>query len=222
MQRKPKNTLAPKQARSRDSYERLVKAARELLNDKGIEGATVPRVAARAGLSPASVYRRFANKDALLRAVILQTLEAVDASTAAALKSEKAARLSLAEFAETMVRQSLASERRNATMLRAMRQFILSHPSIAFKKKAAELNIRSVERVAEFLQQKRAEIKHPDPGKAARLALMMIGFTLQEIVLFDVLPDMRDPRIPATDEELIEELVRAFLGYLGADRKTKK
>ena len=86
----PRKTLAPKQARSRESYDRLMKAARELLNEKGLEGTTVPRVAARAGLSPASVYRRFPNKDALMRAVVLQTMESVDAATAAALTSERA------------------------------------------------------------------------------------------------------------------------------------
>jgi AcrR family transcriptional regulator len=217
-----RKTLAPKQARSRESHERLMKAARELLNEKGIEGTTVPRVAARAGLSPASVYRRFPDKDALMRAAVLQTLESLDAATAATLTPELAERLSLRAFAETMVRQSLASQRRNTRMLHAMQQFILSHPSTAFKKKAAELNIRSVQRVADFLQHKRHEINHPNPKKAASFALMLVGFTLQEIVVLDVLPEMKDPRLPDTDEELVEEVVRAFLGYLGALPDSKR
>lgn len=212
----PKKTLAPKQARSRETHDRLMKATRELLNEKGIEGTTVPRVAARARVSPAAVYRRFPNKDALIRVVILEMLESIDAATSASLTPALAERLSLQAFAETMVRHSLASQRRNATMLRAMRRFIETHPSTAFKKKAAALNIRSVEHVAEFLQLKRNEMRHPDPKAAVSFAIMMIGFALQEIVIADVLPDMKDPRLPSTDDELIEELVRAFLGYLGA------
>jgi len=102
----PKKTLAPKQARSRETYDRLMRATQELLNEKGIESATVPRVAARAGVSPASVYRRFPNKDALMRAVIVQMLESLDAATTAALTPRLAERLSLQAFAETMVRQS--------------------------------------------------------------------------------------------------------------------
>jgi len=216
-----KKTLAPQQARSRESVERLMKAAREILNEKGIEGATVPRVAARAGLSPASVYRRFPDKDALMRAVILAMLETLDAATATGLTSELAERLSLHAFAETMVRQSLATERRNAKMLRAMHQFIVSHPNVAFKKKAAELNARSIQRVADFLLSKRREMNHPDLAKALPFALMLVGFMIQEIVVFDALPGVPDPRLPKTDDELIEELVRAFLRYLGAEYTSK-
>jgi hypothetical protein len=151
----------------------------------------------------------------------LQTLEALDASTASALTPELAERLSLPAFAETMVRQSLAAQRRNAKMLRALHQFILSHPDAAFKKKAAELNARSVQRVADFLLLKRREMSHPDPRKAVLFALMLVGFTLQEIVVLDALPGVPDPRLPKTDDELVEELVRAFLRYLGAERKTE-
>ena len=218
----PKKTLAPKQARSRETHDRLMRATRELLNESGIEGATVPRVAARAGVSPAAVYRRFPNKDALMRAVILEMLESLDTATTAALTPELAQRLSLQAFAEIMIRRSLESQRRTATMLRAMRQFIESHPSTAFKKKAALLNIRSVEHVAEFLLQKRREMRHPDPRKAVPFALMIVGFAMQDIVVSDILPDMTDPRLPENDAALVAELVRAFLAYLGADYDPKK
>jgi len=211
----PKQTLAPKQARSRESLGRLMKAAREILNEKGIENATVPRVAARAGLSPGSVYRRFPNKDALMRAVILETLETLDAAAASGLTPELAERLSLQAFAEAIVRHRLVSQRKNARMLRAMLQFILSHTNVGFKKKTAELNARSLQRVADFLLLKRSEIKHPDPKKALLFALMLVGAMLQQIVVLDAMPGVPDPRLPRTDDELVEELTRAFLSYLG-------
>ena len=210
----PKTTLAPKQARSRESLARLITATREILNEKGIEGATVPRVAARAGLSPGSVYRRFPNKDALMRAVILGTLETLDATAASGLTPELAKRLSLQAFAEAIVRHRLVSQRKNARMLRAMLQFILSHTNVGFKKKAAELNARSLQRVADFLLLKRSEIKHPDPKKALLFALMLVGAMLQQIVVLDTMPGVPDPRLPRTDDELVEELTRAFLSYL--------
>lgn len=95
-----------------------------------------------------------------------------------------------------MVRQSLAIQRRNATMLRAMHQFIVSHPNMAFKKKATELNVRSVQRVADFLLLKRSEMNHPDPRKAAPFALLLVGFMLQKIIVFDVLPACRTRGCP--------------------------
>jgi hypothetical protein len=64
-------------------------------------------------------------------------------------------------------------------------------------------------------------MNHPDPRKAAPFALMLVGFTLQEIVVFDALPGVPDPRLPKTDDELVEELARAFLRYLGAEHASK-
>jgi len=49
--------------------ERLLTAAERTLETAGLEGATVPAIARRAGMSVGNVYKRFADKDALLRAV---------------------------------------------------------------------------------------------------------------------------------------------------------
>jgi len=217
----PKKSLAPKQARSRASLGRLMTAAREILNEKGIEGATVPRVAARAGLSTGSVYRRFPNKDALMRAVILEALESLDAAAASDLTLELAERLSLQAFAEAMVRHRLASQRQNVRMLRAMLQFTLAHSNVAFKKKVAELNARSLQRVADFLLLKRSEINHPEPTKALPFALTLMGAMLQQIIVLGPQAGVPDPRLPRTDDELVEELARAFLSYLGVEHGPK-
>src|SRR5580692_92355 len=70
-----KTVLPVHQARSRDSLSRLLKATVEVLDEDGIEGATIPRIAARAGVSPGTVYRRFPDKDALLREVCIRAFE---------------------------------------------------------------------------------------------------------------------------------------------------
>jgi len=56
-------TLAPQQARSRESLRKLLKAAAEVLGQHGLEGATIPRIAQHAGLTPGAIYRRFPDKD---------------------------------------------------------------------------------------------------------------------------------------------------------------
>ena len=58
-----------KQARSRLTVHRLLSAAEALLEHGGLEAATVPAIAETAGVSVGVVYRRFPDKDALLRAV---------------------------------------------------------------------------------------------------------------------------------------------------------
>src|ERR1700758_2683310 len=76
---------APRQARSRATADRLLEATFALLSESGLEGAVIPRIAERAGVSAANIYRRFADKDALVRATILQALRASQAANEATL-----------------------------------------------------------------------------------------------------------------------------------------
>ena len=61
--------IPPRQARSRETLRRLLDAAEAVMLTHGPEGATLPRIAKQARVSPATVYRRFLDKDALMRAV---------------------------------------------------------------------------------------------------------------------------------------------------------
>jgi AcrR family transcriptional regulator len=64
--------LPVRQKRSSRTVDRLLRAAVQALNEHRIEKTTIPRIARRAGLSPGTVYRRFRDKDALLREVCLR------------------------------------------------------------------------------------------------------------------------------------------------------
>ena len=76
---KSKNArLEPQQARSRESERKLLKAAAEVLGQHGVAGTTIPRIAAHAGLTPGSIYRRFPDKEVLLETMILGILERQD------------------------------------------------------------------------------------------------------------------------------------------------
>lgn len=52
------------------SRERIFSAAKAVLEREGVSGLTVRKVATRAGLSPMAMYRHFADKDALLNALM--------------------------------------------------------------------------------------------------------------------------------------------------------
>ena len=67
----------PKQRRSRASYERVLDAARGLLEENGFEGFTVQEVAARASVSVGAIYERFGNKEVLLRTVHARLMDAM-------------------------------------------------------------------------------------------------------------------------------------------------
>ena len=60
-----KHTRTPgaQQKRSLRTESLLLAAAARVLDRDGLDAATVPHIAAEARLSPASIYRRFADKD---------------------------------------------------------------------------------------------------------------------------------------------------------------
>ena len=106
-----KKPFMAKQTRSRESLQRLLKATAEILTEGGLEGATIPCIAARAGLSPGAVYRRFPDKDALLQTVVFTVLEQIDENTRALLTPEFAKQGSLQFFAKQIIEKSLQGQR---------------------------------------------------------------------------------------------------------------
>ena len=69
----------PKQQRSKDTVERILAAAREIIERDGIEGVTTNHIALAANLSVASVYQFFPNKRAIVGELYRRWLADVDA-----------------------------------------------------------------------------------------------------------------------------------------------
>ena len=62
----PSSFHPPRQQRSAATLDRIVRAAQDLLAQRGYDAATVDDIVARAGSSKGSFYHRFADKEALL------------------------------------------------------------------------------------------------------------------------------------------------------------
>ncbi|MGA7557631.1 MAG: helix-turn-helix domain-containing protein [Terriglobales bacterium] len=212
-------TLAPQQARSRESMRKLLKAAAEVLGQHGLEGATIPRIAEHAGLTPGAIYRRFPDKDALLETVIIGILERQDERLRMALTPAMARQIPLAVFAEQLINSMLLSYRGNAGLLRALRQFAQGRDHTSFYKKCARLEMRTYQYLVELFLVHRKEVKHPDPQMAVSFALMMLTSSLIELILVD--HDMKNWQavIPKDDQSLKREFLRSFLSYLGIEQK---
>ena len=214
-----KRTLAPQQARSRESLRRLLKAAAEVLGQHGVEGTTIPRIAHHAGLTPGAIYRRFRDKDALLETVILGIMERQDERIRVVLTPAMARQIPLAVFAEQLINSMLVSYRASASLLRAMRQFVQGRPNTAFYKKIVKLEFRSYRYLVDLFLEHSKEIKHPQPKRAVSFALMMLTSALTELILLDY--DLKNWQavIPKDDRSLRRELLRAFLSYLGVPQR---
>ncbi len=210
-------SLAPQQARSRESVRRLLKAAIEVLGQHGLEGATIPRIAQHAGLSPGAVYRRFPDKDALLETVILHVLERQEEQLHTDFTPEITRQIPLPVFAEQTIGSILRSSRFYAGFLAAARRFADTRRHTRFFRQVDRLERRAFDRMVDLFLVHRREIRHPDPRAAVGFALLLVVCTVREVVVTS--PDLRGWRgvVPADDEQLKKALTRAFLAYLGVE-----
>src|SRR5215472_9529683 len=91
----PSTTRAPQQARSVESYQRMLDAAESVLAEKSFDDATISEIARRAGLTIGAFYARFHDKDALLRELEIRMDEEFVALVDRTLRDEAWMRLPL-------------------------------------------------------------------------------------------------------------------------------
>jgi AcrR family transcriptional regulator len=207
--------LPAKQARSRKSLERLLDAAEEVLKKHGLDGATVPRIAAQAGLSPGSVYRRFPDKDALLRAVVLRYHTRIAEKSRANLgRAELWKGTSLRQKAYIAILSTIAAHQAHAGLLRPLYQLCQRHPDFAFRRRAFQLEMGNFRQVVKLFLEHRDEIHHPDPELAITFGLLLVAFTMREHLMDNGKQRWSDV-FPTAVAQFDRELPRMFLRYLG-------
>lgn len=202
---------SPKQARSRATAERLLAAAIRVVDEAGLEGATVPRIAAAADVAPASVYRRYADKDALLRAAFLHALESSNQNNRQMMK-KLLLREKLEPTVAQVVRALFEQHRRHPLLMRALVRYLDASADQAFVTEARRIMAANLGEVAALLMHHQDEIKRPNPERALRFAVLNAACSVEAHALnansmWQSLPDV-------TDESLARDLTASFVAYL--------
>ncbi len=195
-----------------------MKAAIEVLGQHGVAGSTIPRIAMHAGLTPGAVYRRFRNKDVLLETAILSILEDQDTFLRRSLSAETAAQIPFSTLVEQVINSMVVNYRAHANLLRAVRQFLQEKEGGPFWKKAAKLEVGTLEHLVDIFITSGRKFEHADPRTAAALGLVMVIGTLWEVVVSPGDLKLWRGLLPKDDTALKVELTRSFLRYLGAER----
>jgi hypothetical protein len=195
-----KTPLAPRQARSRESETKLIKATVEVLSQFGLEGATVPRVAEYAGLTRC----------------ITRILEDQLAHLKNAFTAEAAQHSTLLTLIELLTRSMLVSYRKNARLIRALRQFVQASDHLAFKRQAAQLENGALQHLSDVLMVQQKHMRHPQPKSALNMAFLMLSATLAELMVNGNNQQEIKSLVPTDDAFLESELTRMFLSYIGA------
>ena len=175
------NTVkAPCQQRSRDSLERILKAAEALISSKGHEALTIAEVVRRSRTSVGTVYARFPDKVALLHAVhervilrdldeFRQNLAAVDWDT-----------LDL----DQAVTRLTAIKRAQAKGMERLYEAFVVHGATDPVLRAEGYRVKGLNEdyEVEILMRHADEIGHDDPEEAVRIACRIWQAAREEMV----------------------------------------
>jgi AcrR family transcriptional regulator len=204
----------PRQARSRASQKRLLDAAEAMLEKHGPEGATLPRIAKEARLSPASVYRRFRDKDALMAAVFDRFGEAGTRELAAEVDREQIIKLGIRAFARQWISAMITGFRARHRLIRAAILYSETHRAAPFVRRKELMELDGFRKLRDLFLLWRADIRHPKPAEAVSYAMAMVAVVLRDLIIFDHAGLFQEVA-PLDDDQLREELPRMFLRYLG-------
>lgn len=193
----------PRQARSRQTVERIIAAGRTLLLEEGYDAFSTNRVAAAAGVSPGSLYQYFPDKGAILDHVIDRYWEEVTERVAASLADR------IGETGPEMIRDTadalVAALEADRPLLRVVAEEL---PATRHKARRATLEVRVRELLTAYLAGRPETTHRPEPAVAA----WMLVLALENVALRWVLdePDIDRDRVVA-------EMVALVGGYLSVE-----
>lgn len=201
----------PRQQRSRETAERLLKATISVLADAGLDGVVIPRIAALANVAPASIYRRYADKDALLRAAFLNVLQRSNDANREQL-TELIVRDTLAASARRLITIQFEQYQRYPKLLLALTRFLDTDTDPAFVAEARRLIVSNLELSIGVLLAHRADIVHAAPEAALRFAVLNATSTIE---IFAQYPQALWHMAPGIDAaQLADHLVHGFVSFL--------
>jgi AcrR family transcriptional regulator len=200
----------PQQRRSRRTLDRIVRAALDLLAERGVEGTGVHDIVERAGSSVGSFYARFEGKEDLLL-----HLEETLWADAERRWSEAAAaggwdELGLEALVHAVVGILLQAYRVGARQRRVL-EGRRGRPGGSAQARRFHERLRADLR--ELLLAHAPRIGHPDPTLAVDLGLAVVVGAVREIQESD---ELRGALPTLDDDALVAELARVYLGYLGS------
>ena len=195
----------PRQERSRRTLERILRATRELLAEQGADATSVQQIVDRAGSSVGSFYARFDGRDDLLDYLERRVWDEARERWDRALEEREWDRLGLSELATGVVRLLLDVGRHEAGVRRALQVRRGAGADGALPIRRFQAHVRRG--IRELLLSHAGEMVHPDPHRAVELGLHVVVGGLRELDAAGGWPD----------DELVGEVSRLFLGYLGSE-----
>lgn len=171
----------PRQERSRRSRRRLLRAAAEVVAERGVDGARVSDIAARAGMSVGNVYRRFESKEVLIRALEEEFLAGREGFWEDLLAPERWAGRPLESFVSAVVEETIGRHARNRALLRAVATRARAEYETRVPAVGEGPGLILTERILALWPDR---VTRPDARRAIRLAFEAMFASVGELLLF--------------------------------------
>lgn len=171
------------QERGRKAVERLLGAAEKILESRGLDAATVPAIAAGAGMSVGNVYKRFPDKDSLLSAVYERFFAEALAANEFALDPAKWKDIPTTEVLSTLVTGMIEGYRSRRGLVRALLLYAQTHGDAEFRAHAEEMRLETLGLFERLLRDRRADIGHPHPERAIRFVVTLLAHAMENSVM---------------------------------------
>ena len=197
-----------RQPRSLETERKLIAATLALLDEGGLEACTAPALAARAGVAVGTIYARYGDKDALIRAALLHMVSLGDGPQAVEALATDAN--DLAAFLEGVARTALAVVREHRTLLLATREFVRRSADTAWR---AEFQARQGLARERLRAAAAARFAGSVRGGEAALAMALVAiYGAVEVAWLD--PDGAPFATPPSPEAFVAALTEMQLRYL--------
>ncbi len=206
----------PQQDRSARTRTQLLDATQKVLEEEGVEGLTIARVAHVAGCSVGSLYHHFQDKQTIVYAVLDRFARETTLTAREGLKQERWDGVDLLGVLEGYLQYTLRWHRRFPGVIQAQRLLALQDPNIQVRLHAHIKTVREL--ILKLLRLRVHEVRHPDPGLALHVVLATLRATVSQRTQA-LLPGARSTEPRQSDESFIREMLCMSAGYLGIDRK---
>ncbi|WP_338467647.1 TetR/AcrR family transcriptional regulator [Novosphingobium sp. ZN18A2] len=202
------NQPIARQHRSKVTHDLLCDAAEEALREGGLALCTIQEVARRAGRSGASVYRRFGDKDRMIIAVIERYLERMLSANEVGFKALAEQYPRLEERLKVLVEGAVASQRRDARLVRAFRDAAARSSNDALTAAMVWMRDAVLDLARRALRDCSSEIARQDKEQAITFAVDMLMGALEVLTNNDA-PSLSDGAYQS-------ELYDMLYGYLSS------
>jgi len=194
----------PRQARSRESRERVLDAFAAMLAEQPFEKITIAALARRARVAVTSIYARFDDKRALVLALHERHFEETMRHTADLLDPARWEGVGLETIVRGVVARVVAHLRPRTALLRAA--LLVNDRDV--EARVAELMRRGSERLATLLRPRLRHLPVADRDRAVDFAIRAVLAVVQQRLLF---PHTEPGRFRFSDAELTRRLGSLFL-----------